>query len=36
MDPAIRLYRELGFRETHVQDHDPIGRFLYMELALDD
>ena len=34
MDPAIAMYRELGFKETDPYYHTPVGHTLFMELAL--
>jgi carbonic anhydrase len=34
MDPAIRLYRELGFREIPAYYSSPVRETLFMELAL--
>jgi putative acetyltransferase len=34
MDHAIRMYRELGFRETAPYYHNPMEGVLYMELAV--
>jgi ribosomal protein S18 acetylase RimI-like enzyme len=34
MDSAIAMYRELGFKETHPYYQTPVGRTLFMELAL--
>lgn len=35
MDPAIHLYRELGFREIPAYYTSPVGETLFMELALE-
>jgi putative acetyltransferase len=34
MDSAIAMYRELGFKETDPYYQTPVGRTLFMELAL--
>jgi putative acetyltransferase len=34
MDPAIAMYRELGFKETDPYYQTPVGHTLFMELAL--
>jgi putative acetyltransferase len=34
MDSAIAMYRELGFKETGPYYQTPVGRTLFMELAL--
>jgi len=34
MDRAIAMYRELGFVETNPYYQTPVGKTLFMELAL--